>query len=91
MAGKSWAGMVKMTIPSGGGPQEMTAISLKTLMMWLTTIDEDRVNEASRSRWPPSPSTAPMSSPWRSTANPTSSSAPWSRHSGWVTVRRLRS
>ncbi|AIK84049.1 hypothetical protein CGLAR1_01925 [Corynebacterium glutamicum] len=48
LAGKSWAGMVKMTIPSGGGPQEMTAINLKTLTMWLATIDENRVNEASR-------------------------------------------
>lgn len=48
LAGKSWAGMVKMTIPSGGGLQEMTAINLKTLTMWLATIDENRVNEASR-------------------------------------------
>lgn len=48
LAGKSWAGMVKMTIPSGGGPQEMTAINLKTLTMWLATVNENRVNEASR-------------------------------------------
>lgn len=35
-------------VGSNGSQREMTAINLKTLTMWLATIDEDRVNEASR-------------------------------------------
>lgn len=46
---KSWATTVMMTVVGSNGSQrEMTAINLKTLTMWLATIDEDRVNEASR-------------------------------------------
>lgn len=48
LSGKSWAGMVKMTIPSSGGPQETTVIDLRTLTMWLATIDENRVSEEAR-------------------------------------------
>lgn len=49
LSGASWATMVKMTtVGSNGSQREMTAINLKTLTMWLATIDEDRVNEASR-------------------------------------------
>ena len=48
LSGKSWAGMVKMTIPSKGGPQEMTCIDVRTLTMWLATIDENRVSEEAR-------------------------------------------
>lgn len=46
---KSWATTVMMTVVGSNGSQrEMTAINLKTLTMWMATIDEDRVNEASR-------------------------------------------
>lgn len=48
LSNKSWAGMVKMTIPSAGGPQETNVIDLRTLTMWLATIDENRVSEAAR-------------------------------------------
>ena len=48
LSGKSWAGMVKMTIPSKGGPQETTCIDVSTLTMWLATIDENRVSEEAR-------------------------------------------
>lgn len=49
LSGASWATMVMMTtVGSNGSQREMTAINLKTLTMWLATIDEDRVNEASR-------------------------------------------
>ena len=48
LSGKSWAGMVKMTIPSKGGPQETTCIDVRTLTMWLATIDENRVSEEAR-------------------------------------------
>lgn len=48
LSGKSWAGMVKMTIPSAGGPQEANVIDLRTLTMWLATIDENRVSEEAR-------------------------------------------
>ncbi|WP_018297189.1 phage antirepressor N-terminal domain-containing protein [Corynebacterium lubricantis] len=49
LKGKSWATIVKTTmVGSNGSQREMTAINLKTLTMWLATIDEDRVNEASR-------------------------------------------
>lgn len=49
LSGASWATMVKMTtVGSNGSQREMTAINLKTLTMWLATIDENRVNEASR-------------------------------------------
>ena len=41
--------MVMMTTVGGDDrTREMTAINLKTLTMWLATIDEDRVNETSR-------------------------------------------
>lgn len=41
--------MVMMTTVGGDGRnREMTAINIKTLTMWLATIDEDRVNENSR-------------------------------------------
>lgn len=47
---KSWACTVMMTaqLPSDTQRREHTVINLKTLTMWLATIDEDRVNEASR-------------------------------------------
>ena len=48
LSGKSWAGMVKMTIPSKGGPQETTVIDVRTLTMWLATIDENRVSDEAR-------------------------------------------
>lgn len=48
LSGKSWAGMVKMTIPSKGGPQETSVIDLRTLTMWLATIDENRVSAEAR-------------------------------------------
>ena len=48
LSGKSWAGMVKMTIPSRGGPQETTVIDVRTLTMWLATIDENRVSDEAR-------------------------------------------
>ncbi|AIT89192.1 phage antirepressor N-terminal domain-containing protein [Corynebacterium ulcerans] len=48
LSSKSWAGMVKMTIPSNGGPQETNLIDLRTLTMWLATIDENRVSEEAR-------------------------------------------
>ncbi|QDF20006.1 anti-repressor Ant [Corynebacterium phage Stiles] len=48
LTGKSWAGMVKMTIPSKGGPQETTVIDVRTLTMWLATIDENRVSDEAR-------------------------------------------
>lgn len=49
LSGASWATTVMMTVVGSNGSQrEMTAINLKTLTMWLATIDEDRVNEASR-------------------------------------------
>lgn len=48
LSGKSWAAMVKMTIPSQGGPQEANVIDLRTLTMWLATIDENRVSEEAR-------------------------------------------
>lgn len=49
LAGKSWASVTKIvTVGSNGSQREMTAINLKTLTMWLATIDEDRVNETSR-------------------------------------------
>lgn len=41
--------MVMMTtVGSNGSQREMTAINLKTLTMWLATIDENRVNEVSQ-------------------------------------------
>lgn len=48
LASKSWAGMVKTTIPSAGGPQQANAVDLRTLTMWLATIDENRVSEEAR-------------------------------------------
>ncbi|WP_311775656.1 phage antirepressor N-terminal domain-containing protein [Corynebacterium testudinoris] len=49
LKGKSWATVVKSTTVGGDGRnREMTAINIKTLTMWLATIDEDRVNETSR-------------------------------------------
>ena len=47
--GKSWATVTKIvTVGLDDRTREMTAINLKTLTMWLATIDENRVNEASR-------------------------------------------
>lgn len=49
LSGASWATMVKMTtVGADGRNREMTAINLKTLRMWLATIDENRVNKESR-------------------------------------------
>ncbi|AGN18564.1 hypothetical protein J433_00630 [Corynebacterium glutamicum MT] len=36
------------TTGSDGKTYNMAVVELDTVMMWLTTIDEDRVNEASR-------------------------------------------
>lgn len=49
LSGASCATMVMMTtVGSNGSQREMTAINLKTLTMWLATIDENRVNEVSQ-------------------------------------------
>lgn len=49
LSGKSWATMVKMTtVGADGKNREMTAIDLRTLTMWLATIDENRVSEEAR-------------------------------------------
>lgn len=46
---KSWATIgVLPSVGSNGSYRNMLAINLKTLTMWLATIDEDRVNEVSR-------------------------------------------
>lgn len=47
---KSWASMVKMTTQLPGDTQrrEHTTIDLRTLTMWLATIDENRVSEEAR-------------------------------------------
>lgn len=46
---KSWATIgVLPSVGSNGSYRNMLAINLKTLTMWLATIDESRVNEASR-------------------------------------------
>ena len=48
--GKSWACVTKIVtqLPDDNQRREHIAINLKTLTMWLATIDENRVNEASR-------------------------------------------
>lgn len=44
-------GMVVITVPSRGGPQEMTALPLNRLNFWLATIQPDRVpDEATRAK-----------------------------------------
>lgn len=45
LSGKSWACMVKMTVQVGGQGREVTLIDLRTLTMWLATIDANRVAE----------------------------------------------
>ena len=44
----SWACPVKMTVQVGGQGREVTMIDLRTLTMWLATIDENRVSEDAR-------------------------------------------
>ncbi|MBH5303470.1 phage antirepressor N-terminal domain-containing protein [Corynebacterium ulcerans] len=44
----SWACPVKMTVRIGGQGREVTMIDLRTLTMWLATIDENRVSEEAR-------------------------------------------
>lgn len=49
LTGKSWASVTKIvTVGANGRNREMTVINLKTLTMWLATLDENRVNETSR-------------------------------------------
>ncbi|HCG46504.1 MAG TPA: hypothetical protein DEV68_05935 [Corynebacterium flavescens] len=49
LTGKSWASVTKIvTVGADGRNREMTVINLKTLTMWLATLDENRVNETSR-------------------------------------------
>lgn len=50
LKGKSWASMslIDTQLPSDTQRREHTVINLKTLTMWLATIDENRVNETSR-------------------------------------------
>lgn len=45
---RSWASPVKMTVQVGGQGREIVAIDLRTLTMWLATIDENRVSEEAR-------------------------------------------
>lgn len=45
----SWATTVKMTgVGADGKNRDMTVIDVRTLTMWLATIDENRVNEEAR-------------------------------------------
>lgn len=47
--GKSWATIVKTTtVGADGKNRDMTVIDIRTLTMWLATIDENRVNEEAR-------------------------------------------
>ncbi|OFU55773.1 phage antirepressor N-terminal domain-containing protein [Corynebacterium sp. HMSC11E11] len=50
LTGKSWASMVKMTMQVPGDVQfrEHTLIDVRTLTMWLATIDENRVSDEAR-------------------------------------------
>lgn len=45
---KSWASTVMTTVQVGGQRREVATIDLRTLTMWLATIDENRVSEAAR-------------------------------------------
>lgn len=45
----SWATLVKMTMVGADGKnREMTCVPVRTLTMWLATINENKVNEAAR-------------------------------------------
>lgn len=44
----SWACPVKMTVQVGNQGREVTMVDIRTLTMWLATIDENRVNEEAR-------------------------------------------
>lgn len=47
--GKSWATIVKTTtVGADGKNRDMTTIDVRTLTMWLATIDENRVSEEAR-------------------------------------------
>lgn len=47
--GKSWATIVKTTtVGADGKNRDMTVIDVRTLTMWLATIDENRVSEKAR-------------------------------------------
>lgn len=49
LKGKSWATMgMTATVGADGKSREMTVIDLRTLTMWLATIDENRVSEEAR-------------------------------------------
>lgn len=49
LSSKSWPTMVKMTMVGADGKnREMTCVDIRTLTMWLATIDENRVSEESR-------------------------------------------
>lgn len=46
---KSWAGLSTVSVVAADGKsREMTCIDLRTLTMWLATIDENRVSEEAR-------------------------------------------
>lgn len=46
---KSWANLSTVSVVAGDGKsREMTCIDLRTLTMWLATIDENRVSEEAR-------------------------------------------
>lgn len=45
---KSWACPVKTTVQVGNQSREVNVIDLRTLTMWLATIDENRVSEEAR-------------------------------------------
>ena len=44
----SWACPVKMTVQMGNQGREATLVDIRTLTMWLATIDENRVSEEAR-------------------------------------------
>lgn len=49
LKGKSWATMgMTATVGADGKSREMTVIDIRTLTMWLATIDENRVSEEAR-------------------------------------------
>ena len=49
LKGKSWATVTNIvTVGADGKNREMSCIDLRTLTMWLATIDENRVNEEAR-------------------------------------------
>lgn len=49
LKGKSWATVTNIvTVGADGKNREMTCIDLRTLTMWLATIDENRVSEEAR-------------------------------------------